>query len=169
MKNGFITHLKLKGMMEKFDIKDQNIHLEFNVPTNFYELRENQKLELKVTNFSNLVSNPSISQTFGQKKLLGWTDIDIKANREFLRKDKELEWELQQILTGGPNWREQLAAPGTQPVAPEGGGAGAPPGAAPPPAFGGAAAGAGAEPAPVEGGAEAPATEPPAAGSPAST
>ena len=169
MKNGFITHLKLKGMMEKYDIKDQNIHLEFNVPTNFYELRENQKLELKVTNFSNLVSNPSISQTFGQKKLLGWTDIDIKANREFLRKDKELEWELQQILTGGPNWREQLAAPGTQPVAPEGGGAGAPPGAAPPPAFGGAAAGAGAEPAPVEGGAEAPATEPPAAGSPAST
>ena len=168
MKNGFITHLKLKGMMEKYDIKDQNIHLEFNVPTNFYELRENQKLELKVTNFSNLVSNPSISQTFGQKKL-GWTDIDIKANREFLRKDKELEWELQQILTGGPNWREQLAAPGTQPVAPEGGGAGAPPGAAPPPAFGGAAAGAGAEPAPVEGGAEAPATEPPAAGSPAST
>ena len=169
MKNGFLTHLKLKGMMEKYDIKDQNIHLEFNVPTNFYELRENQKLELKVTNFSNLVSNPSISQTFGQKKLLGWTDIDIKANREFLRKDKELEWELQQILTGGPNWREQLAAPGTQPVAPEGGGAGAPPGAAPPPAFGGAAAGAGAEPAPVEGGAEAPATEPPAAGSPAST
>ena len=169
MKNGFITHLKLKGMMEKYDIKDQNIHLEFNVPTNFYELRENQKLELKVTNFSNLVSNPSISQTFGQKKLLGWTDIDIKANREFLRKDKELEWELQQILTGGPNWREQLAAPGTQPVAPEGGGAGAPPGAAPPPAFGGAAAGAGAEPAPVEGGAEATATEPPAAGSPAST
>ena len=25
MKNGFITHLKLKGMMEKYDIKDQNI------------------------------------------------------------------------------------------------------------------------------------------------
>ena len=164
MKNGFFTHLKLKGLLEKYDIKEQNLHLEFNVPTNFYELRENQKLELKVTNFSNLVSNQSISPTFGQKKLLGWTDIDIKANREFLRKDKELEWELQQILNAGPNWREQLATPGAQPATAEGGGSGGSAAPAAPPAFGGAAAGTepvpaggGAEAAPAEGGAPAPA------------
>ena len=140
LKNGFITHLKLKGLLEKFDIKEQNLHLEMNVPTNFYELRENQKLELKVTNFNNLASNPFVSSTYTQKKLLGWSDIDVKANREFLRKDKELEWELNQILTGGPNWRDQIAAPGQggaeAPEAAEGqGGA-----SAAPPAFGGAAA-----------------------------
>lgn len=147
LKNGFLTHLKLKGLAEKYNLKEQNLHLEFNVPTNFYELRENQKLELKVTNFSNLVSNQSISPTFGQKKLLGWSDIDIKANREFLRKDKELEWELNQIVNGGPNWRDQIAPQGAEPT-PAGGAAPGTP--ATPPAFGGPAE-AGAEAAPEAG------------------
>jgi hypothetical protein len=159
LKNGFITNLQLKGILEKYDIKEYNLHIEFNVPTNFYELRENQKLELKVTNFNSLVSNQSISQTYAQKKLLGWNDIDVKANREFLRKDKELEWELQQILQGGPNWRDQMTtggAPGAAPGAEAGAGAPAANGAATPPAFGAPAAGGEAEVAPAAGG-EAPA------------
>jgi len=142
LKNGFLTHLKLKGLVEKYDIKETNLFLEFNVPTNFYELRENQKLELKVTNFNNLASNATVSSTFAQKKYLGWSDIDIKANREFLRKDKELEWELNQILNGGPSWRENMLPAGeTTPAgaAPAAPGGGATP-AAVPPAFGGAAA-----------------------------
>jgi len=152
LKNGFITHLKLKGLLEKFDIKEQNLHLEMNVPTNFYELRENQKLELKVTNFNNLAANPFVSATFTQKKLLGWSDIDVKANREFLRKDKELEWELNQILNGGPNWRDQLTpASGEAPT----GGEASPQGGATPPAFGGPAAAPGGEAPPPEAGAEA--------------
>jgi len=156
LKNGFLTHLKLKGLAEKYNIKETNINLEFNVPTNFYELRENQKLELKVTNFNNLASNQTVSSTFAQKKYLGWSDIDIKANREFLRKDKELEWELNQILNGGPSWRESLV-PGAAPAggeAPAAPGGGATP--ATPPSFGGAAATA----TPAPGGAE----TPPAAG-----
>jgi hypothetical protein len=164
LKNGFLTHLKLRGLIEKYELKEQNIHIEFNVPTNFYELRENQKLELKVTNFSNLASNPSISQTFAQKKLLGWSDVDIKANREFLRKDKELEWELQQILNGGPNWREQLTLPGQEGEQPPGG---AEPGANPqtPPPFGVAASAPGGAPPP--GGAEAGPPGAPPGGAPA--
>ena len=86
LKNGFINHLDLKGFKEKYGIKEQNIHLEFNVPTNFFELRENQKLELKSSNYNNLVANEFISATYGQKKYLGWTENDIKANREFLEK-----------------------------------------------------------------------------------
>ena len=119
LKNGFLTHLKLKGLYEKYSIKPNNVHLEFNVPTNFYELRENQKLELKATNFNSLASSEFISATYGQKKYLGWTDTDIKANREFLRKDAEFQWELSQIAAGGPDWREAqpaepVGAPGEQ-------------------------------------------------------
>ena len=116
LKNGFITHLKLKGLFHEYDLKAQNLHLEFNVPTNFYELRESQKLELKATNFNSLASNEFISNTYAQKRYLGWNDVDIKANREFLRKDAEFQWEVQQIGAGGPNWRddlEQAAAPGS--------------------------------------------------------
>ena len=114
IKNGFLTHLKLRDMFTKYDIRAQNIHLEFNVPTNFYEMRESQKLALKVDNFNSLATNEYISATYSQKKYLSWSDTEIKANREFLRKDKELEWELAQITNGGPNWRddlEQAAAP----------------------------------------------------------
>ena len=45
-----------------------------------------------------------------QKKYLNWSDNEIKANREFLRRDKELAWELAQIEAAGPNWREQAEA-----------------------------------------------------------
>jgi len=137
IKNGFLTHLKLKDMFTKYDLKAQNIHLEFNVPTNFYEMRESQKLELKAANFNALAANEYISNTYSQKKYLGWSDTEIKANREFLRKDKELEWELAQITNGGPNWRddlEQAAAPGGEVAGGDVAGGGMPP------EFGGGAA-----------------------------
>jgi len=160
MKNGFLTHLKLRGLADKLNIKEQNIILEFNVPTNFYELRENQKLELKVNNFTSMASNPTVSPTYAQKKYLGWSDVDVKANREFLRKDKELEWELNQIVNGGPNWREAMVSGGP----PGGAEEGAPPapagGGGLPPSFGGPAA----EGGPVPPGVEAPGAAPAPAG-----
>jgi len=135
LKGGFTTQLKLKGIWEEMKLRDDDITLSFNVPTNFYELRENQKFELKANSFNTITQSDLVSKTFAQKKYLGWGDSDIMANREFLRKDKELLWELAQIENAGPNWRNQgtVAAPG------EGGGAGELGGSAPaggPPAFG---------------------------------
>jgi len=110
LKKGFITHLTLMGIFKKLDLTEQNIEIEFNVPTNFYELRENQRLELKAGNFNNLASSEFVSATYAQKKYLGWKDKDILANREFLRKDAELQWELSQIQAAGPSWKEQAVA-----------------------------------------------------------
>ena len=110
IKKGFITHLKLRNMWDKYDLNETNFDIIFNVPTNFFELRESQRLELKATNFNNLASNEFISATYAQKKYLGWKDRDILANREFLRKDAEMQWELSQIQAAGPAWKEQLAA-----------------------------------------------------------
>jgi len=162
LKNGFITHLKLKGLWEKFNFKEYTIDLVFNPPSNFYELREQQKLELKVKTFNDFSANDSVSKTYAQKRYLGWTEKEIMANREFLRKDKEFAWELAQIEGNGPAWQKALAG-GAQPAAPEGGeGGGGGVGAAPP-AFGpgtatvagGAAPAGGAETAPAGGGGEA--------------
>jgi hypothetical protein len=151
LKNGFITHLRMRGLWEEYNLKEQNIDLAFNPPTNFYELRQQQKLELKANNFNLLGQNDSISKTYAQKKYLGWNDNEIKANREFLRKDKEFGWELAQIESGGPEW--QLG--GVAGAAPAGGAeAGAPP-AFGPGAAGGAPAPTGAEAGGAEGGTEA--------------
>ncbi|NBW57845.1 hypothetical protein EBR43_08685 [bacterium] len=135
LKGGFITHLKLKGIWEEIKLHEEDFTLTFNVPTNFYELRENQKFELKANSFNTITQSDLVSKTYAQKKYLGWSDSDIMANREFLRKDKELLWELAQIENAGPNWRQQgqtVAAPG------ETGGGGAAPagGSEAPPAFG---------------------------------
>ena len=89
---------------------ETNLDIVFNVPSNYFEMRQSQKLELKAANFNNLASNEFISTTYAQKKYLGWKDRDILANREFLRKDAEMQWELSQIQAGGPLWKEQMAA-----------------------------------------------------------
>jgi len=146
LKNGFITHLKLKKIWEKYNLKELNLDLEFNVPSNFFEMREQQKLELKVNNWSSLTNSEFVSNTWAQKKYLGWSDIEVKANREFLRKDKELTWELAQIEASGPNWREAIASGGAEGgegmeagggAIPAGGGSGLPPDFGPPPEGGG--------------------------------
>jgi hypothetical protein len=144
LKNGFLTHLKLKKIFEDYKLHESHIELYFNVPTNFYELRENQRFQLKAENFNNITQSDLVSKTFAQKKYLGWSETDIMANREFLRKDRELLWELDQITNSGPNWREIGAQPvaGAEGQAPEGGGGG---GSRLPPEFGPAPAAAGGE------------------------
>ena len=144
IKPGFITHLKLKKLWDKFDIREEQFEFEFNVPTNFYELREQQKLQLKFTSYNSLATSEMISKTFAQKKYLTWSDTDILANREFLRKDTEFQWEIEQIKVGGPNWKEQADQASVKGGAAElggapmpglggGGGGGLPPGFGPTP------------------------------------
>ena len=175
LKNTFIVHLRLKGLWDKYDLKETDFEIKFTPPTNFFEMREAQKAEIKYTTFNNMVQNESISKTYAQKKYLKWNDQEILANRAFLKKDKELEFELAQIQANGPMWKTggeavegqamAAGAGGTVPTgegAPTGGassgGAGggeAPPAFGPPPTAGGAAT-------PPEGGA-APKEAPPAA------
>ncbi len=176
LKKGFITHLQLKKMWKRLHLKEYNLIIKMNPPSNFYELRESQKLELKVSNFNSLGQNPTISPTYMQKRLLGWNDIEIKANREFLRKDKEFAWELAQIEAAGPGWKaaQTQAQNASSEAEGDAGAAGAaaslgiPPGAPGisglPPDFGGAAA------SPETAGAGAPAPEgAPPAPAPAAT
>ena len=169
LKNTFIVHLKLKNLWKKYDLKETDFELRFTPPTNFFEMREAQKAEIKYTTFNNMVQNESISKTYAQKKYLRWSDQEILANRAFLKKDKELEFELAQIQANGPMWKtggeavegaalaagaggavptgEGGAAPAGGGGAPAGGGGGeAPPSFGPPPSGGGTPPAAGATP-----------------------
>ena len=169
LKNGFITHLKLRQIWNKLDLKENNIDIEFNVPVNFFEMREAQKQELKTTSFNNITQSDAVSKTYALKKYMGWSDIEVLANREFMRKDIGFLWELEQIKSGGPNWRDnmQAAAPAAGGELTAGGGGGGAP-AGTPPAFGPAPAAGGEAPAPAPGpeatpGAAAPSPEAPPA------
>lgn len=161
LKRGFMTHLKLRQMFHEYDLTESNINVVFNTPSNFHDLRNNQKLELKINSYNNLMSTQKVSDTYAKKKVLGWKDTDILADRAFRRSDAELEWELQQILALGPKWKEQLlqqAEGGGSELDSGAGGDMAPMGGGMPPPFsGGPAAIGGEEPPPNAG--EAPESE----------
>lgn len=145
--NGFVTHLKLTEKWKLWEMQEDDFIIEFNPPSNYYELRQQQRNELKFNNFNTMSTNESISNTFAQKRYLGFTDEEVLANREMLKKDAALTWELNQIMAAGPDWRkqmEQLAAqqaegqgmPGGGGGMMPGGGGGMPPDFGPPPPAG---------------------------------
>lgn len=109
IKKAFITHLKLRKMYDEYDMCDDDFELKFNVPTNFYDMRENQRMELKMATFTNVASQELISASWAMKKYLDYSDRDILANRELKRKDAELQWELAQIQQFGPGWKQMVA------------------------------------------------------------
>jgi len=140
IKNTYITQLKMKELWKEYGLKEDNIKVRFNPPSSFHTLREQQIFEVKSGNFNNMSANEFVSNTYCQKKYLGWSDDDVFSNRAFLKKDKEFQWELTQIESQGPNWREAMAAPaddmGAGMGGDLGGGSALPAGEAPPPDFG---------------------------------
>ena len=172
LKDAFVSHLRLRGIWDKHNIRESDLDVRFTEPTNFHELRQQQVHELKFNNYQSMANMELISDTYAKKKYLGWSDQMILSNREFLRKDAALTWELSQIQAAGPEWKEQLTA-GAEAGGdiPGAGAGGAPLGGGAPPAFGpgptdtGAAPAADAGDAGTEGGATAPApTETPGGG-----
>ena len=126
IKNTFITHLKMKGLWEEYDLKENYFNVKFNPPSQFYELREQQIQELKFANFSQMSQHPNISQSVSQKKYLKWSDKEIAENRSWLRKDAAFTFEIAQIEAMGPNWRDQVEAQADAMTGAPPGGAGMP-------------------------------------------
>lgn len=112
LKNGFITHLKLKEQWDSYNLKSTKIDVIFNEPTNFAELRNLQRIEARVNNYSNAINTNSIAITLAQRLILNWSEAEILANKELLRKEAEFNWEIEQIAQAGPNWRQALLPDG---------------------------------------------------------
>jgi hypothetical protein len=128
IKTSFITHLKLTGLWKEKKLQESFFGIEMIPPSNFFAIRQQQLLELKLKNFSDMSQNDGISNTFAQRYYLEMSDSSISENMEWKRKDAALRWELAQIEAAGPNWKEQLEA--TQQAATEAGAVGAEAGAA---------------------------------------
>lgn len=120
LKQSFITHLQLRekhkddpeseSIWEKFKLREHHINVEFNPPSYFATMREQQIFDLKSNNFTKLTAAELISNSFAQKYYLGLTDQQMAENREWLRKDAALSWEIQNIVSSGPNFRQQMRA-----------------------------------------------------------
>jgi hypothetical protein len=168
IKEAFITHLKLKGLWKEYKLKDQAVKVRFNEPTSFMAMRNQQLLKMKFENFASATQGDSIAKSYAQKHYLEMSADEMKENRDWLRVDAALKWELSQIEQMGPDFRKQIAAQqagsgggdeSSAGGAPDlGGGGGGAPGAEAIPDFGGG----GAEATPPEGGEPPPVPEAPA-------
>ena len=109
VKQTFITHLKLKGFWKQYKLKEQALRVKFNEPTSFMAMRNQQLLKMRFDNYNTATQSEAISKSFAQKYYLDMAADEMKENREWLRKDAALAWELGKITEMGPNFREQLA------------------------------------------------------------
>ena len=142
IKQGFITHLKLRGLWKLYKIREFDFQPEFNAPRNFKMMRDLQYLELLYKAYNDVSSNANVSPTLLMMDVLKWSPEKILENRALLRKDKAFAWELEQIGSQGPSWRDEMAAANasagiTPPESPPSGGGGGselPPSFSPPPA-----------------------------------
>ena len=120
IKETFITHLKLKGLWKEYKLKEQSLRVKFNEPTSFMAMRNQQLLSMRFENYNTATQSEAISKSYAQKYYLDMSADMMKENREWLRRDAALTWELAKITELGPNFREQLAL---QQGTTEGGGA----------------------------------------------
>lgn len=93
----------------QFGLREEDIDIEFNKPSQFFALKEQQMWQLKFESYQSLASDDLISTTLAQKTFLGWSDQEILQNRESVRKDAALRWELANIEAEGPDFREKMA------------------------------------------------------------
>ena len=110
LKNGFITHLKLRGLWKQYGIQQHELCIDFNSPSNFMVMRDQQNIEMKFNNYSNITQNEGVAVSFAQRYYLGLSDEEMNENRQWRRHDAAFQFEIDQIRTSGPKWREQQAA-----------------------------------------------------------
>jgi hypothetical protein len=87
-KNSFIVHLKLRGMLERYDISDSDLDVEFTPPV-LYDITKRQKLlEAKIGAYAVLADREEFSKQLAMKNVLGMSDDEIRENFEKLTQEK---------------------------------------------------------------------------------
>lgn len=104
LRHAFIAHLKLRGLWQQYEMTESDLCIRFNTPTNFAILREQQVFQVKSENFSTMSQNEGIANSYAQRYYLNYSDSQMAENREWLRKDAELQWEIERIRTEGPDF-----------------------------------------------------------------
>lgn len=112
LKQSFITHLKFKGLWQRFSMHENHLHIQFNQPSHYYLMRELQLTNMRTEIVNSLSSNELISKIYALKKYFNWSDKEILANIKFLKVESELIWEIAQRKESGPTWKNQLLSTG---------------------------------------------------------
>ena len=110
LKQAFITHLKFKGLYQQFKLRENLMNVEFYPPQNYFKMRGLQRIQIEADAFGKLAGIDVFSKTYLLKRIMNWNDNDILNSYKMRKLEAAQEWEIQQILNGGPNWKQMVLA-----------------------------------------------------------
>lgn len=87
LKDGFKTHLQLKGLWESLNLKDLDIKIRFTPPSNFERYEVQEKMSTMIEQYTAMADRDEFSNTLCMEKFLGWTKEDIEQNWKRLEDD----------------------------------------------------------------------------------
>lgn len=97
----------MKGKWEQYKLRENMIDIEFNPPHAYYEMRRLQEWQTRFAAFSEATNNDLMSKTLMMKRLLKWTNEEIRDNLKLRKLEAAHEWEVSQISSNGPLWKQQ--------------------------------------------------------------
>lgn len=103
---GYISHLKLRGIWDKYSLKESDIKVIFTPPV-LFDLYERQKLlEIKIDMYAKIGDRDEFSKMTAMRDILEMTDDQIRENYENLSKEKVwmamADWTGEQMGSNGP-------------------------------------------------------------------
>lgn len=103
---GFITHLKLRKIWEKYQLTEADIDIKMNRPI-LYDLYQTQKqTAVKMDTYRSIIEQEEFSKIMAMKKILGMSDDEIQQNFRMLIKEKQLtalgDYYADQLTSEGP-------------------------------------------------------------------
>ena len=87
LKEGFKSHLMLKGLYQKHNMKDIDLKILFTSPAAFDIYESQQRLQIKMDQYSLLADRDEFSKTMLMERYLGWTKDEINENWKRMKDD----------------------------------------------------------------------------------
>ena len=107
LSRSFITHLKLRGIWDKYGLTQSDFFITFTPPVLFDMFQMQKKQEFRMATYSAYADREELSKIKAMKDILHWTDADIQENYENLNKEAILNASVQyyggKVEQNGPN------------------------------------------------------------------
>lgn len=104
-RQAFVSHLKLTGLYNAYHLKEHMMELEFVPPTNYFQMRRLQAIQIAGDAYSKIAGIDVISKTWTLKNIMGLSDEEILEQYRMRKLEAAHEYEIAQITNAGPNWK----------------------------------------------------------------
>lgn len=94
VKQVYVTHLKIKGIWDAYNLNNDDIEVVVVPPSYFSYMKNAEVLEAQFTRFANFSNNidvdtPIFSKRMALKEGLGWSDDKIAQNAKWLKEEQD--------------------------------------------------------------------------------